>query len=241
MSIAENVARVRQQLRQAAESSGRSSDAVRLVAVSKQHSLAAIQAAAEAGVTDFGENRLEEATSKLAAPQAAALRWHMIGHVQSRKARDVVAAGFSLVHSLDSVRLAERYSRFAQEGAQSLAVLLEINVSGEATKSGWLAYNWENEKDQRQTLWMAVQQMAQLPGLRLLGLMTMAPWGTDPEQTRPVFRRLRLLRDALQHDFTALELDVLSMGMTDDYMVAIQEGATLIRVGRAIFGERTLQ
>lgn len=238
--IAARLTVVRDRIVQACQSAGRPPESVTLVAVSKQQPATAIAAAIAAGVRDLGENRVEEALPKMAevarlvtAPPA----WHMIGHVQRRKAR-YVTAGFALLHSLDSVALAGQISRYLVERETSLDVLLEINISGEPSKEGWLAHQWQNNAEQRRALWQDVAHIVALPGLRVRGLMTMAPIVSDAEQTRPVFAGLRLLRDALAADFGAAHWDVLSMGMSDDYPVAIQEGATLVRIGRAIFGPR---
>jgi len=160
----------------------------------------------------------------------------MVGHIQSRKARDVVNL-FDVVHSVDSVKLADRLSRLAVDRDKTLDVLLEINVSGEEAKYGFRADNWAKDAAVHDRLWQAVDHIAGLPGLRLHGLMTMAPIVADMEQTRPVFASLAALREALAQTLH-LDLPDLSMGMTDDYPVAIEEGATIVRVGRAIFGAR---
>ncbi|MBI5961075.1 MAG: YggS family pyridoxal phosphate-dependent enzyme [Chloroflexi bacterium] len=224
----------------ACERAHRSPDAVTLVAVSKTHSADQVVEAIRAGVRHLGENRLEEALPKMAAVSqldAPPANWHMIGTVQSRKARQVLD-GFSLLHSLDDVKLAERLSRFLVEQDRSLEVLMEINISGEMSKHGWQAYGWQHELLVRQALWDDVAHLLALPGLRVRGLMTMAPIVDDPEQARPVFKALCELRAALANDFPAASWSELSMGMTDDYPVAVEEGATLVRVGRAIFGVR---
>jgi pyridoxal phosphate enzyme (YggS family) len=204
------------------------------VAVSKTHAADVVRAAAECGLTDFGENRLEEAAPKIQAVGRPGLRWHMIGHVQGRRARDVVAAGFALIHSVDSVKLAEKLSRLALEAGRVQPVLLECNVSGEASKSGFTAHDpgsWNSRLDE-------FGRIAALPGLEVRGLMTMAPLGTDHETARPFFARLRAMRDAARARGLAAGWAELSMGMTDDYEGAIAEGATLLRIGRALFGER---
>jgi pyridoxal phosphate enzyme (YggS family) len=161
----------------------------------------------------------------------------MIGHVQSRKAQEVIGA-FDCIHSLDSLKLAERYSRFAVESGRDVAVLLEVNVSGEESKSGFEASGWKHNRTQRESLWNDIRRIIELPGLHVDGLMTMAPVVEQMEQVRPVFAELRGLREALAADFPAASWKALSMGMTDDYPVAIEEGATLVRIGRAIFGAR---
>jgi len=168
-----------------------------------------------------------------------AVTWHMIGHIQSRKARDVVPL-FSVVHSVDSLKLADKLARLAVEKDGQLDVLLEVNVSGEASKSGLNAANWSTDTTVRALIWREVEAIVALPGLRVRGLMTMAPIVEDMEQTRPVFAALAGLRTALVESL-GVPLPDLSMGMTDDYPVAIEEGATLVRVGRAIFGQRGIQ
>lgn len=243
MTIAENLTFVRASIAAAAQRAGRDPASVTLIAVSKTHPPAALLEAAAAGVQHFGENRVEEATNKIPAVNAAVsapLVWHMIGHIQSRKAKDVPPL-FDVVHSVDTVRLAEKLSQAALSSFTSqqrpLDVLLEVNVSGEASKSGFAASGWQQNASVRDALWQEVAQVVALPGLRLRGLMTMAPIVEDVEQARPVFRSLALLRAALA-DSLNTALPELSMGMTDDYPVAIEEGATFVRIGRAIFGKR---
>lgn len=241
MTIAENLSLVRASIAAAAQRAGRDPASVTLIAVSKTHPTPALLEAAAAGVQHFGENRVEEATSKIPAVVAAVsapLVWHMIGHIQSRKAKDVPPL-FDVVHSVDTVRLAEKLAQAAlgRGDARPLDVFLEVNVSGEASKSGFAASGWQQNASVRDALWQEAAQVAALPGLRLRGLMTMAPIVDDVEQARPVFRSLALLRAALA-DSLNVPLPDLSMGMTDDYPVAIEEGATFVRIGRAIFGER---
>jgi pyridoxal phosphate enzyme (YggS family) len=221
---------------------GRAPSDVTLIAVSKTHPAAAVLEAAGAGVQHFGENRVEESESKIPTVMSALtapVTWHMIGHIQSRKAKDVVAL-FNVVHSVDTLRLAERLSRFAVEQGRTLDAFLEVNISGEASKSGLVAAGWQTDPALRDRLWAEVGALLALPGLRVRGLMTMAPIVDDAEQARPVFVGLRTLRDALAGAF-GVALPDLSMGMTDDYPVAIEEGATFVRIGRAIFGERIRQ
>jgi hypothetical protein len=207
---------------QACERSHRSPDEITLVAITKGVEVPAIRAAFDCGIRDFGENRVQEAEEKIA--QLADLKphvtWHMVGHLQSNKAKAAVEL-FDIIHSVDSVKLAEILSRRAEN---PLAVLLEINVSGEATKGGFSVSE----------IIAAAKGIRQLPNLKMMGLMTVAPFVADPEEVRPVFRKLRELRDSLG-------LEHLSMGMTDDFEVAIEEGATMLRIGRAIFGERRQQ
>lgn len=229
-SLRENIARVHERIDEAKRRAGRT-DAVTLVAVSKTHDADRVAAAYCNGLRVFGENRVEEAGPK--AAEVAALvapapspQWHMIGHLQSRKAADVLPWA-ALVHSVDSPKLASRLSRAAPPG-HPLAVLLEVNVSGEASKDGFAPG----------ALAAAVETIVELPGLRIEGLMTMAPLVEDPEETRPVFRQLRQLRDEMARRFPAASWRHLSMGMSDDFEIAIEEGATLVRIGRAIFGAR---
>lgn len=239
-TLAERVAAVRAEIARASERAGRRPDEVTLVAVSKTHAPSTIVEAIAAGVRDLGENRPEEAAPKIqtvAALSPEPVRWHMIGHVQRRKAR-LVTRGYALLHSLDSLRLAERLARYLEIQGRTLDVLLQVNVSGEATKEGWDAYQWYNRPTQRAALWQDVEAVVALPSLRIRGLMTMAPMVDDPEAARPIFAALRGLRDALREDFPGVDWAELSMGMTDDYPVAIEEGATLVRIGRAIFGAR---
>ncbi len=240
LSIAENFALVQAEIDAACQRAGRSPDSVTLVAVSKTHTAQRVAEAVTAGLRHFGENRLEEAASKIPAVAALTglpLFWHMIGHVQGRKVR-YLSADFAMLHSLDSLKLAERISRAMTEQHQTLNVLLEINVSGEATKEGWDAYNWRDDTALRQSLWDDISQVLGLPGLQVQGLMTMAPIVEHAELARPVFTALRELREALANDFPQGDWQHLSMGMSDDYPVAIEEGATLVRIGRALFGAR---
>ncbi len=233
-SVAANLAAVRERIASAAQAAGRPPAEVRLVAVSKTRPPEAIAAALAAGQRDFGENRLEEALPKQGALSASEARWHMIGHIQSRKAREVAAADFALVHSVDTLKLAERLSRAAVEAGRRVAILLECNVSGEAAKSGFRAAtpaDWDALRPE-------IQQLLALPALDVRGLMTMAPIVATPSAARPYFARLRLLRDRLAAEWPATAWAELSMGMSDDFEAAIAEGATLVRVGRAIFGER---
>jgi pyridoxal phosphate enzyme (YggS family) len=226
------IAIVQARIAAAAKRAGRDPSEVTLVAVSKTHSAELVAATFAAGLRLFGENRVEEAGPKAEAVAALVSpaeppSWHMIGHLQSRKAADVLPWAM-MVHSIDSVKLAQRLSRFCLEADRQMPVLLEVNVAGEASKYGLASAE----------LPAAVEVIAMLPGLRLQGLMTMAPLAPDPELVRPVFSSLRALRNDLTKRFPALDWRHLSMGMTDDFEVAIEEGATIVRIGRAIFGER---
>ena len=228
--IAANLESVRQRMAAAAGRAGRDPHDVLLVAVSKTHPMAMIEAAAAAGQKDFGENRLEELWPKVEAARAARLdvTWHFIGTIQSRKTEAAVGP-WALIHSVDRAKIAERLSRDAAATGQVMPVLLEVNVSGEESKHGFAPAD----------LLAAAPELAALPGIRIEGLMTMAPLVDDPEAARPVFRALRELRDELAMRCPQAEWRHLSMGMTNDFEVAIEEGATIVRVGSAIFGTRT--
>lgn len=225
--MAANIDHVRSIIAESALRVGRAPEEITLVAVSKTMPVELVQMAYNLGVTDFGENRVQEALPKIAAFHPQGLRWHMIGHLQSNKAAKVVSP-FFCVHSVDSLHLAQTLSRHAAEQGKHLSVLLQINVSGEASKEGMpLAETSE-----------LARQIVALPHMQVEGLMTIAPLAEDPEQVRPVFRALRLLRERLRAELPQCSLQHLSMGMTGDYSVAIEEGATIVRIGRAIFGER---
>ena len=239
MSIADNLKHVHEEIATACAKVNRDPDAVTLVAVSKTKPASAILEAIEAGQQHFGENRVEESIEKI--PQVMeqtdqSVTWHMMGHIQSRKAKQIVPL-FDLIHSVDSVKLAEKLSRLAVENAQSIDILLETNVSGEEAKYGFDGYNWQQNPQTKDQLWQEFDEIIQLPNLNVRGLMTMAPFVDDMDVIRPVFADLFALRAELSNAFD-VPMPELSMGMTNDYQIAIEEGATIIRVGRAIFGER---
>ena len=232
-SLEANLQSVQARIAAAAARAGRDPEGVALVAVTKTQSSATIRDAFDLGLRLFGENRVEEAETKV--PELPKeISWHMIGHVQSRKARRV-AQTFGMVHSVDSVKLARRLDRACEGRPHPLPILLECNVSGEAAKYGFAADRWAEDRAQRDALWSAVEDIIAMPNLKVRGLMTMAPIVPDPELARPVFIRLRELRDELAAAFVEADWHELSMGMTDDFEVAVEEGATLVRVGRAIF------
>jgi pyridoxal phosphate enzyme (YggS family) len=223
--IANQLAVVRGQIDAAAARAGRDPGSVRLVAVSKTHPAEAVTAAAAAGQSVFGESRVQEARDKIPACPPG-LDWHFIGHLQKNKVRQALPL-FTFFHSIDSAPLAQAIDRIAGETGKPVEGLLEVNISGEETKHGFTP-------DQLRAEFAA---LAKLPHLRIRGLMTMAPYSENPEDARPVFRALRELRDELQsaHDHPLPEL---SMGMSGDFVPAIEEGATLVRVGSSIFGAR---
>ncbi len=220
MDIERNIEELKRRIARAAERAGRSPDEVTIVAVSKGVGFPAIKAALGAGITNIGENRVQEAKVKIEELSSRGLRltWHMVGHLQTNKAK-TAAELFDIIHSIDSIRLAQLLSHRAKN---ALPILLQVNVAGEASKSGFSPVE----------VLRAVEAIARLPNIIVKGLMTIAPPTDDPEEVRPIFRRLRELRDSLG-------LEHLSMGMTDDFEVAVEEGATMVRIGRAIFGERS--
>jgi len=237
--LATNIAHVRSVIEEAALRAGRTPGEITLVAVSKTVPLALVKMAynlnalrelRSLGVTNFGENRVQDALPKIAAFHPQDVRWHMIGHLQSNKAGKVVGS-FDMVQSVDSLHLAQALNRHAEEEGKRLPVLLQINISGEASKEGMSPAEAPE----------VARQIATLPHIEVQGLMTIAPLVQDPEVTRPVFRGLRALRDRLRDEVPECSWQHLSMGMTDDYSVAIAEGATIVRIGRAIFGERPTQ
>ncbi len=233
-SIRENYQQALDQIAAAARKSHRDPNEIRLVVVTKSQPLEVVQAAVEAGVRILGENYPEEGVTKMQSLAGqSGVEWHMIGHVQSRKAR-LVADHFALLHSLDSLKLAQRLDRFAAEGNRVLPVLLEFNVGGEESKSGWDA----SDESQWNTFLPDIADLLNLSHLRVRGLMTMPPLGTDPEDSRRFFLRLRQLRDHLATRFPQADWHELSMGTSADYPIAVEEGATLVRVGTAIVGAR---
>jgi pyridoxal phosphate enzyme (YggS family) len=242
-SIVKNLARVRERIAAAARRAGRAPDEVTLVAVSKTHPVHKVEDAYRAGVRDFGENRVREANAKIPSfrervDSGELVRWHMIGHLQRRKARSAVVL-FDMIHSVDSLRLAERINRMAEAYEKTVPVLLEVNVSGEASKHGYELASSDGAGG-HEVFVSEVEQMLALPFLRVQGLMTMAPVVAHPDQARPFFVAVRELRDDLARRFPSAGWHHLSMGMTDDFEPAIEEGATIVRIGRAIFGERKL-
>ena len=226
-TISANLAAVRERLNRAAAAAGRSAGDIRLIAVSKTFGVSHVEAAAAAGLRDLGENRVQEALQKQAAAPALPVRWHLIGHLQSNKARK--AAAFDWIHSVDSAALLDRLDRAAADAGRSPQLLIQVDLVGEATKHG-------APEDEARRI---VEASAGCRAARLRGLMVMPPWSDDPEAARPWFQRLRALRDRLQAGAPAsVRLDELSMGMSHDFEVAIEEGATMVRVGTALFGRR---
>jgi len=227
--LAARFADVQGRVASAARSCARSPDEVTLIAISKTHPAAVIKELVELGATDLGENRVQEAEGKIPEVGRTSARWHLVGHLQANKARRAVNL-FDVIHSLDSIDLAKRLDRLCAEiGRESLPLLIQLDLGHEETKSGI----------DLQELPQLTEAVLQLERLELIGLMTLPPFGDDPEQARPYFRRLRELRDQLAGDGVFGDRKgELSMGMTHDFEVAIEEGATMVRVGTAIFGER---
>src|SRR5438874_12282442 len=222
--LSTNIAYVRSNIAEAAQRSGRSPGEITLVAVSKTVPVELVKIAYNLGVTDIGETRVQEALPKIAEFHPQGMRWHMIAHLQSNKAGKVAAA-FDSVQSVDSLHLAQALNRHA---GKRLRVLLQVNVAGEESKEG---ITLEEAP-------VLARQIAALAAIEIQGLMTIGPLVENPEEARPVFRGLRNLRERLQDELPQCSWQHLSMGMTDDYPVAIEEGATIVRIGRAIFGER---
>jgi len=228
-ALSERIEAVRGRIEACALRCNRAPNEITLVAVSKTHPAEVIREAIAAGVTDLGENRVQEAEGKIPEVGRHAARWHLIGHLQSNKARRAVEL-FDVIHSLDSVALAQRLDRMCVElNRQELPVIIQVDLGREATKSG---------ADEAEVLQL-VEALKHCQRLRLSGLMTLPPYFDDPEQVRPFFRKLRELRDELSSRRAFGDLrGELSMGMTHDYEIAIEEGATIVRVGTAIFGAR---
>lgn len=224
--LEETLPRVRERIAAAEDSAGRAAGSVRLVAVTKSHPFEAIRAALDAGLTDLGENRVEELEGKVAEFGADAATWHMIGHLQSRKAPRALEMA-DLIHSVDTEKLASKLGRAAEERGTEARVLVQVNTSGEASKSGF------DFGDPREEL----VRVMETPGLCVEGLMTMAPFVDDEAVLTESFARLRQLSEALRAETDRLGPE-LSMGMTNDLEIAIREGSTMVRIGTALFGER---
>ena len=219
---------IKERIRKACESCSRDADSVRLVAVSKTIAAGTVQAAIEAGVTILGENYMQEAREKFNALVQYPVSWHFIGHLQSNKAKYAVRL-FDLIHSVDSLKLARELDKQAKKVDKIQQILVQVNISAEDTKSGTSA-------DETPGL---ISEISKLENLSIRGLMTMPPYFYQPEKVKPFFAALRELRDQIKaQSLPNVSLEELSMGMTGDFEVAIEEGATLVRIGTAIFGER---
>ena len=226
--IADNLASVMHHIHEAAQKAGRSPDSIRLISVSKKVSSGKIIEAYQAGSKYFGENKVQEAVSKIDEINAQDISWHFIGHLQKNKIK-YLDSRFELIHSIDSLSLAEKISTYCEKQNQRQAVLLQVNVSGEEAKFGMTPAQLEDQ----------LPSFGQLKGIQVKGLMTIPPQNPEAENSRQYFSALRVLRDKFQAmNIEGVELKELSMGMTNDYLIAVEEGATLVRVGTAIFGQR---
>ena len=227
--IPERLARIRERIADAAGRAGRRTEDVRLIAVSKTHPIEAVRAAADAGQRDFGENQVQEALQKIAQSTDNSLRWHLIGHLQSNKARKAAAAVGS-IHAIDCIELLNKVDQAARDTSRIVEVLIQVDLALEDTKYGAPVSEVTN----------LVRAAGNCTAASLVGLMLLPPVAENPEDARPWFARLRGLRDELVDSGVAVErLRELSMGMSHDFEVAIEEGATMVRVGTAIFGERS--
>ncbi len=232
--IRRNYTEVAKRVYQAATVAGRDPKEIRLVVVTKTQPVEVIQAVIDAGASNLGENYVEEAIPKIRELSGNPnISWHMIGHIQSRKAQDVCEY-FQYVHSLDSLKLAERLSRSALNAHKSIPVWMEFNVGGEVSKSGWNIAekgNWKN-------ILPYLEKILPLPGMTFLGVMTVPPFSPDPETARPYYRRLKEFQSYILDHFKISGFKELSMGMSSDFEIAIQEGSTCVRIGQAILGPR---
>jgi len=231
-SLGARFTNIRTRINEALKRSHRSSDDLTLIAISKTHPASVIREVIKLGATDLGENRVQEAETKIPEVGRDKARWHLVGHLQANKARRAVKL-FDVIHSLDSVELVQRLDRLCkEEGTEQLSVLLQVDLGMEETKSGV----------REDGLFELAQEVKRCDHLKLAGLMTLPPFFDDPEDARPFFRTLAQLRDELgkQGLFETVRGE-LSMGMTHDFEVAIEEGATMVRIGTAIFGERVRQ
>ena len=228
MNLAENLEKTQQRIRAACGRRGRDPGSVSLLAVTKSHPPEVVAAAAQLGLNLFGENKMQEAKAKIPLCPGK-LHWHFIGHLQSNKCRDAVEL-FEMIQSVDSLSLAREIAKRAEQAAKTLPVLLEVNVAGEASKFGY----------RPERLLAELKEIQALPRIEIRGLMTVPPYVSDPEKARPHFRRLRELK-ACAEQVLGAPLPHLSMGMSGDFEVAIEEGATIIRIGTALFGPRNAQ
>ena len=225
MDLAANLETIRQRIRTACERAGRNPDSVTMLAVTKMQPPEVVQAAAKLGLILFGENKVQEAKAKMPLCPGN-LRWHMIGHLQSNKCRDAVEL-FKMIQSVDSLSLAQEINKRAEQAARTLPVLLEVNVAGEASKFGY----------RPEQLLAELKELNALPRIEIHGLMTVPPWSAEAEKARPHFRRLREIKVQCEQILGA-PLPHLSMGMSGDFEIAIEEGATMVRIGTELFGPR---
>jgi len=225
VSLAENLDSIQQRIRAACERAGRHPDSVTLLAVTKGQPPEVVSEAGKLGVTFFGENKIQEAKAKIPLCSGR-LRWHFIGHLQTNKCRDAVEL-FEMIHSVDSLHVAQEISKRAEQAGRTMPILLEVNLAGEASKFGYRPEKLEAE----------LSQLNALPRVEIHGLMTVPPWTANAENVRPVFRQMREIKGRAEQVLGA-PLPHLSMGMSGDFEVAIEEGATFVRIGTALFGPR---
>lgn len=226
MDLAENLVSVRKRMTTACERAGRDPNSVTLLAVSKNHPPEMVNEASRLGLTLFGENKVQEAKAKIPLCPGRS-RWHMLGHLQTNKCRDAVEL-FEMIQSVDSLHLAEEINKRAEQASKTIPILLEVNAGGEASKFGY----------RLEQLLADLPRIGEMARLEIHGLMTVPPWAPNPEKVRPIFRQLRELKAKCEQILGA-PLPHLSMGMTGDFEVAIEEGATIVRIGTALFGDRT--
>lgn len=224
---------VKGRIKMAATNSSRDPDDITLIVVTKSKSLEVVKALINAGCKNIGESYMEEALQKIGAIDSKDVSWHMIGHIQSRKAK-MVCGNFDWVHSLDRLKIAKRLNSYMQDFGNPLPVLLECNVSGEKSKYGFPAWD--------ESIWselaITIENLIELSNLEIRGLMTIPPWDSNPEKSRPYYQKLRLLGNYLKEKFPKVNWVEYSMGMSNDFIVAIEEGSTMVRIGTEIVGER---
>lgn len=232
--IEKNLELVKHRIAEAAEKAGRDAESIKIIAVTKMMPVEVIKAAIKAGIRCFGENYAEQAAEKIEAVGIEMdLEWHMIGHIQSRKA-ETVSRYFDMVHSLDRMKIARYLNKYAKEQNRVMSVLIEVNLSGEESKFGWEASDegsWPNLADQ-------FRQITAYQNIKIRGLMTMPPMFDNPESTRPIYKKIRRLQQFLKERLPEVTWDELSIGTSFDYAVAVEEGATMVRIGTEIFGSR---
>lgn len=228
-----NIEQVMERIAQAAQRGGRNPEDIELIAVTKEKSAGVVKTLIDCGISRIGESYLKEALFKIDLLKDFPVEWHMIGNIQNGKEKKIARA-FDCVHSVAKLSTATALNEFALKNDKELPIYLEINVSGEDTKGGWLAVDQSGWDD----LLPDFQQVQEMPGLKPLGLMTMAPYSEDPETARPYFRLLRRIRDYLEKKLPSAEIAGLSMGMSGDFEVAVEEGATMLRIGSALVGPR---
>lgn len=233
LTIKENIEKVKERIQQATKRCGREDTAIHLIAVTKQKSAAVIKALVENGIRKIGESYLQEAAFKIDLLENFDIEWHMIGNIQRGKEKHI-ASRFQVVHSVGSRSTAQDLDKYAALYEKTLPVYLELNVSGESTKQGWII----KEGQSPEILLADFEEILDYPSLDVLGLMTMAPYTLDPEEVRPYFKRMREIRDYLLDKIPSSPITELSMGMSGDFEVAIEEGATVVRIGSALVGPR---